>query len=441
MAWSMSLLGASLPIKSDYWISVFGETSATYEGVQGIGIDSSGNSYVCGYGTGPGNLGAGFLAKIDQYGKKVWQKWIQLSGYETYLQSIQVGSNGVYLVGAVYVSGIARRLHMKTDFYGAIQWQYTIGDGTTSNTHFHQKSLALDPFGNTVSVAGFGSAPTKYYMTTRFNADGGNFNTYHKLTHANNGYFDNVKIDGSSQNNYLYGDFASTGSFPEAYGLVTKLNEYGSHLWSSYYNNDSNRYSSISGLSADNSYAYAVGYQGSDSGVTPYTVVAHLTKIDGSNGGVVWSRALDGALFRSVAHSTSTGNIYVIGSSYPDYNVIIVKYDSSGTLQWQRTLAGAYTGYGELRLDSSENLYIYIGSITISGSSNSCIGVLKLPGDGSLTGTYGDIVYSASSLSSVTPANWASTSASVSSASGITSQNGATGITTSTLSDYKKNIR
>jgi hypothetical protein len=438
----MSLLGASLPIKSDYWISVFGETSATYEGVQGIGIDSSGNSYVCGYGNGPGNIGAGFLAKIDQYGKKVWQKWIQLSGYETYLQSIQVGSGGVYLVGAVYVSGIARRLHMKTDFDGAIQWQYTIGDGTTSNTHFHQKSLALDPFGNTVSVAGFGSAPTKYYMTTRLNTDGGNFNTYHKITHANNGYFDNVKIDGSTQNNYLYGDFASTGSFPEAYGLVTKLNEYGAHVWSSYYNNDSNRYSSITGLSADTTYAYAAGYEGSDSGVTPYRLRTVLTKINGSNGSTIWNAGLDGGLWRTAVHSPTSGNIYVVGSSYPDYSTLIAKYDSNGTLLWQRTMTGTSVSYGgELSLDSSENLYVQIGAITINGSSNSCIGVMKLPGDGSLTGTYGDIVYAASSLPASTLSSWASTSASLSSASGITSQNGATGVTTSTLSDYKKNIR
>jgi hypothetical protein len=439
MAWSIALLGASASNVSNYWLSVFGETSATYEGIQGIAIDSSGNSYVCGYGTGPGNVGAAFLSKLDQYGRRVWQKWYQVSGKETYFQSMQCSGTELYLVGAVYTSGVAKRLHMKTDLNGAIQWQRLVGDGVISNTHFHQKSLALDPFGNTVSVAGFGSAPSKYYMTTRFNTTGDNFNTYYRLTHGSNGYFDNVKIDGSTQNNYLYGDFASSGSFPEAYGLVTKMSETGSHLWSVYFNNDSNRYSSVTGLSADTTNIYAVGYQGSDSGVSPYTVVAFLTKINGSNGSVVWSKALDGALFRSVVHSTTTGNIYVIGSAYPSYDVLVAKYDTNGTLQWQRSITGIYTGQGEIKIDSSENLYIPVGSVTINGASNSCVGMIKIPGDGSLTGTYGDIIYSTSSLSAVTPAGWASTSSSITTTSSSSATGDATA-TTSTLTEYKKNI-
>lgn len=440
MAWSLSLLGASSPAISNYWASVYGEGSATYENVQGIAIDSSGNSYVCGYGNGPGNIGAGFLARLDQYGRKVWQKWYQVSGLETYFQSMQCNGSELFLVGAVYTSGVAKRLHMKIDLNGAIQWQRLVGDGTNSNTQFHTKSLALDPFGNTVSVAGFGSAPSKYYMTTRLNTTGDNFNTYYRLTHGSNGYFDNVKIDGSTQNNYFYGDFASTGSFPEAYGLLTKMNETGSILWSIYYNNPSDRYSSILGLSADTTYAYAVGYRGSDTGVTPYTVVAHLSKINGSNGSVVWSRALDGALWRSVVHSSSSGNIYAVGNDYPGYNTLIAKYDTNGNLLWQRTLSGLSTGYTpEIRLDSSENLYIPISYITINGSSNSCIGMLKLPGDGSLTGTYGDLVYSVGALSTVSTDSWASTSVSSTSMSS-SSTTGNANATTSALTEYKKNI-
>ena len=440
MSWSLALLGASPGGISNYWVSVFGETSATYENVQGIGIDSSGNSYVCGYGTGPGNIGAGFLARLDQYGRKVWQKWYQISGNETYFQSMQCSGTELYVVGAVYFSGVAKRLHMKLNLDGAIQWQSLVGDGVTSNTQFHTKSLALDPFGNTISIAGFGSAPSKYYMSTRFNTGGGNFNSYYKFIHSSNGYFDNVKIEGTTQNIYLYGDYASTGSFTESYGVITKTNETYSQLWSIYYNNDANRYSSIVGMSTDTTYAYAAGYQGSDSGVTPYTLLAVLSKINGSNGSIIWTRALDGALWRSVIHSPTSGNIYVVGNDYPTYNTLIAKYDTNGNLLWQRTLAGVSVGYGpEIRLDSQENLYLPVGSISIGGSSNSCIGVAKIPGDGSLTGTYGDIVYTTGSLASATPASWASTSTSISSTTSSSTTGNATS-TTSALTEYKKNI-
>jgi hypothetical protein len=437
---SMGSGGRFLETLSPHWVSVFGETSSTYEGVQGIAIDSSGNSYVCGYGSGPSNLSSGFLAKIDQYGRKVWQKWYQ-AGAETYFQSMQCSGSELFLLGAVYTSGVAKRLHMKIDLNGDIIWQRLVGDGVTSNSLFHHRSLALDPFGNTVSVAGFGSAPSIYYMTTRFNTTGDNFNTYRNLTHGSNGYFDNVKMEGSTQSLYFYGDFASTGSFPEAYGLITKLNETYGQLWSIYYNNDSNRYSSTLCMSADTTNAYAAGYQGSDSGVTPYTVLAVLSKINGSNGSVAWTRALEGGLWRSVVHSPTSGNIYAVGSDYPNYNTLIAKYDTNGNLLWQRILSGVSAGYGfEIKLDSSENLYIPVGSITINGSSNACVGIVKLPGDGSLTGTYGDINYSVGSLASATPASWASTSIGVATTSS-TSGNASTSAFSGTLSSYKRNIK
>jgi hypothetical protein len=104
-------------------------------------------------------------------------------------------------------------------------------------------------------------------------------------------------------------------------------------------------------------------------------------------------------------------------------------------------MSGISTGYnGEIEIDASENLYIPISYISVGGASNSCVGVLKLPGDGSLTGTYGDLIYSNSSLSSATPASWASTSIGVSSTSSTSTTSSATD-STATLSSYRKNIR
>ena len=68
----------------------------------------------------------------------------------------------------------------------------------------------------------------------------------------------------------------------------------------------------------------------------------------------------------------SSDNVYVCGESYTSgTGALIVKYDSSGTIQWQRKLGGSShsaNGFG-IAIDSSDNLYI-TGSIYYISSNN-----------------------------------------------------------------------
>jgi hypothetical protein len=108
--------------------------------------------------------------------------------------------------------------------------------------------------------------------------------------------------------------------------------------------------------------AYVVGRRTSGSAVDG--VLARVTK----KGVQIWQRAYAigasfTATFDDVAVNSTSGNIYVIGDiDYPssNTNITIVKYNSSGTIQWQRTLDGASTNETPYRiaLDSSENVYI-----------------------------------------------------------------------------------
>lgn len=108
--------------------------------------------------------------------------------------------------------------------------------------------------------------------------------------------------------------------------------------------------------------AYVVGQQ--TSGSQTDGVLARVTK----KGVQIWQRqyaigASFTATFDDVAVNSTSGNIYVIGdTNYPSSNtdILIVKYNSSGTIQWQRTLDGASTNETPYRiaLDSSENVYI-----------------------------------------------------------------------------------
>ena len=78
--------------------------------------------------------------------------------------------------------------------------------------------------------------------------------------------------------------------------------------------------------------------------------------------------------------------------------MLIIKYNSSGTIQWQRVLGG--TGSDDcldLVIDSS---FIYLGGKTTTDSAGSVdLITAKIPISGSGTGTYGSFTYASASLS------------------------------------------
>jgi len=103
-------------------------------------------------------------------------------------------------------------------------------------------------------------------------------------------------------------------------------------------------------------------------------------------------------------------NLYVGATS--NNTVYIIKYNSSGVLQWQRSLSNP-SGYSvsldSLWADTEGSVYVCGFTTVVSQSANTNIFVAKIPNDGSLTGTYnlgavpnGSIVYQASSLTVLT---------------------------------------
>jgi hypothetical protein len=103
-------------------------------------------------------------------------------------------------------------------------------------------------------------------------------------------------------------------------------------------------------------------------------------------------------------------NLYVGATS--DNAVYIIKYNSSGVLQWQRSLSNP-SGYSvsldSLWADTEGAVYVCGFTTVVSQSADKNIFVAKIPNDGSLTGTYnlgavpnGSIIYQASSLTALT---------------------------------------
>jgi len=165
-----------------------------------------------------------------------------------------------------------------------------------------------------------------------------------------------------------------------------------------------------------------------------------------SSGTVQWQRVLGGAsndYGYSIAIDSSD-NVYVLGytasTGAGSDDFLLAKYNSSGTVQWQRVLGGASADYGfSVAIDSSDNVYVlgYTGST--GAGSNDCL-LAKLPNDGSLTGTYVldgvDIIYATSTLTAATSTLTPATSSLTAATSTLTAATSSLTAATSTLTEH-----
>ncbi len=133
------------------------------------------------------------------------------------------------------------------------------------------------------------------------------------------------------------------------------------------------------------------------SGKTVQSAFNEITGISTSDDKRVWDSVID-----------SQENYYII-FNVNDGQLVLWKYNSSGTYEWSRTFSysgasgsnaydfcdhcsgGADTGYfsTSLQVDSNDNIYIHTGTMTPSSGTQPFL--IKYPSDGSLTGNFGDL--------------------------------------------------
>jgi WD40 repeat protein len=118
----------------------------------------------------------------------------------------------------------------------------------------------------------------------------------------------------------------------------------------------------------------------------------YVSKVSADLSSVIWQNHYTSSQVNNVAID-SGGNVFAIASL--SGNALIYKYSPTGTLLWQRSFgtAAGDAGYG-LVVGANDCIYIK----TQCGSN---VVVAKLPGDGSLTGTYGIYTYAVGTATQV----------------------------------------
>lgn len=382
-----------------------------------IVVDSVGNMYVVGQ-----DLKSDFsdsrlyLAKFNSSGALIWQRNLGSIGNELGYDIILDSSNNIYVTGATRVSSLDYMLLAKYDSSGVIQWQRRLG--IASGGGINSRGVAVDSSGN-VYICGlqYDASYNETHILAKYDASGSILwqRQLPNPSGSNNAFA--VAVD-SSGNVYTCGaSYDGTNRL-----LLVKYNSSGTLQWQRLLGGTQGAYGF--GVSIDvTGNVYVCGYIDLSQGTFNWQIF--VAKYD-SSGNVQWQRTLNaaGGDYGYDITVDANSNVYVAGvTPSGGFNIAcIAKYNTSGTLQWQRqfSIDSTNVSFSGIAVDAGGNPHA-IGTININGYF---LFVAKIPTDGSKTGTYTvggySITYSAAALTASTQNYTSSTSSFSSSASSLT---------------------
>ena len=389
-------------IPDTYWIATLGGTG--FDAGRGIALDSSRNVYICGQtassGEGSNDIS---IAKFDSSSNIEFQFTLG-NTLSQIANDIAVDNSGnIYIVGEVITTGSTFKCFIaKYNSLGAVQWQKTLntnrgtGDGiavdNSGNIYIvgSAKINASDTYNNAI-IAKYDSSGTLLYQKSL-----GSSSTYaaaNGIAVSDDGDYLFITGNIDTSNSKVLVHIANSSDLTKVHDRKLTSTNYdlrGNAVVADTDNTDTN-YGNI---------FYVTGY--TDDGDGNNSVL--ISKYRLYQGTILKREILSGSgddRGHGIAVDSS-GNFYIVGETTSDgagnRDILIAKYNSSLEIVWQRTLGGTGADYGyDIAVDARDNVYI-VGQTASAGEGSSDILIAKLPGDGSLTGTYGSFTYASCSL-------------------------------------------
>lgn len=370
-----------------YWIALLGGYGELDRG-ESVALDSSGNILVCGVTTSDGAGGTdGLVIKYDPAGTVLWSRTFGGASSDSLYGIAVDSSDNVVAVGETSSAGGGSKnfIVVKYNSAGTLQWSKTL-------------SSVLNDVGYGIRIDS-----SDNILLTGYQQDGGQKLVLYRMSSAGATllerkayYAEGYAVGQNSAGRYFVAgrEYPASGS---KNALLIQYDVYDDLGWqrtlSSSYDD---KWNDLAIDSSDN--VFVVGSTGLAAGS------AILLAKYNSSGTLQWSRTLGGAGYEAgfgIALD-SAGDVVIVGQATAQgqgqYDFVIAKYNSSGALQWQRLLGGTSSDEARgLALDAEDNIVV----VGYSGSGNdysSDVMVARLPGDGSLTGTYGPFTYQVATL-------------------------------------------
>ena len=355
-----------------------------------VAVDSSDNIFVAGEASISGTAEA-LIVKYNSLGAIDWARSLGGSSSDTAL-GVTVDSNDNVIINGRTLSdgaGSFDLLIAKYNSSGVLQWDRTLG-GSGNDQGF---GVAVDSLDNIIVCGRTESdgAGQSDLLLAKYNSSGV-LQWDKTLGGATQDDGRGVAVD--SADNIIVSGFTTSDGAGSLDLLLAKYNSSGTLLWDRTLGGSGNEGTADRGVAVDSSDNIILyGHTASDGAGGQDLLIAKYN----SSGVLQWDRTLGGSgtEFSQGVTVDSLNNIIVCGFTDSDgaggYDLLIAKYNSSGVLQWDRTLGGSGSqdwGYG-VAVDSLDN-------IIVCGKQNSDgFGWIttKLPPDGSGTGTYGPFTY------------------------------------------------
>lgn len=343
------------------------------------------------------------VVKYDSTGNILWQKYIGISAAAEIGTSIVIdSSNNIYVAGLVGTYSCLIKLNPS----GTIEWQKSLLNcGITS--------VCVDASDNPIVA---GSAST-YAFVAKYNSSG-TLQWQKRLSSIYGADAYSVTSD-SSSNIYIAGtaDYVDIDYNGTTNCMCVKLDSSGIIVWEKVIgiNNISTGQKIATSLGVDsNGNVYFTGtynyiYYGNTTGKL---IVVKLN----SSGTLQWQKAVTNSgsngIYGSSISVDKKGNSYVFGyivnqNTEPySWTLLILKLNSSGVLQWERQFfAGSYpssasNGSKSIYLGKKGSYYI-VGNLVTSYLNTKVVATAKFPYNGTLTGSYGSYPYNYTTSSSI----------------------------------------
>ncbi|GIL18516.1 MAG: hypothetical protein BroJett040_22670 [Oligoflexia bacterium] len=372
----------SIAMTAETWICSFSNYGGS--SYRSNACDADGNIYVV--GSVPVNGNDVCLTKLNKYGVLQWQRSLGSVTQTDYGYCVALDSVGnIYLGGMAFVGGNSDYLLIKYNSSGTFQWYRTLGGAGGESIC----SICIDASNNILCVGATGSAgagSTDGFIV-KYNSAGSVLWQYAYGGTAGDGF--NCMAMSSTGNLYICGSTSSKGAGGSD-GLIAKFDSNFNVIWAR-----------TLGLSTTDMLKSVAVDSSENIVVVGETIVSSTTNMliakYNSSGALLWQRGFggDGGTERCTSVAVdSFGDIYIAG--YTEYvylnnwDVIVAKFSADGVLQWQRAIS---TGSADMLPTITIDLD---GYMVISMSTGT---VLRLPTDGSKTGTYGSLTYSTTTFS------------------------------------------
>lgn len=378
------------PVPSVYWIGELYGTVPNNTNGYSVALDSSNNVYFVGDNNSSGSNDIQ-IAKYNNSGVIQWQKSLGGSNYEIGTDIAVDSSGNVYIVGSTNPgTGQFNFEIAKYNTSGTIQWQRSLGGANYENGY----GIAVSSSGNVYVIGRSNDSGIMDFELAKYDTSG-TIQWQRKLSIGSGASGNGIAVD-SSENVYI------TGTYGNLYVITAKYNTSGTIQWQRKIGDATNAFIGY-GIAVDSSGNSYVCATISPTGNNDILVIKYDT-----SGVIQWQRSLSSANSENSQKIAldSSGNVYVIGYSNGSTGSIdyqIIKYNNSGTIQWQRRLGAAdgsnFYGYG-IKVNASGSMYI-IGSSNVGNATPKFL-FARLPSDGSFTGTYTvngqSIIYGATSF-------------------------------------------